>query len=82
LELIIKGHGKLHNVYKCLFEMKSEHSWTKFICETYIKLNKLSYQIMPIYIKFKSMILEDDINKVKWMTLKFMERKMLYFICC
>jgi hypothetical protein len=28
------------------------------------------------------MILEDDINKVKWMTLKFMERKMFYFICC
>jgi hypothetical protein len=33
-----------------------------------------------IKIKLKSMILEDDINKVKWMTLKFMERKMLYFI--
>jgi hypothetical protein len=29
-----------------LFEMKSEHSWTNFICETCIKLNKLSYQIM------------------------------------
>jgi hypothetical protein len=48
-----------------------------------IKLNKLSYQIMQkIKIKIKSMILEDDINKVKWMTLKFMERKMFYFICC
>ncbi len=42
----LKGHGNLHDVYKCLFEMKSEHLWTKFICETCMKLNKLSYQIM------------------------------------
>ncbi len=65
--------------------MKSEHSWMKFICETFIKSNKLSYQIMQKKKKllfFKSMILEDDINKVKWITLKFMERKILYFICC
>lgn len=44
--------------------MKSEHLWMKFICETCINLNKLSYQIMQKLFKlfFKSMILEDDIK--------------------